>query len=700
MIDFVTSFALAGAAVLFAAWVCLANRRRIARAAEAVAKLLTWQDFFLSRDTNTPVSAQLELMPSGDFIARSNLVERTYRRVNPDDWDDDGVPNETDPDPLSCDGDFFGARQELPEGANSNAYCWVDLVVPDANALVTFSGDGYSALPDPVFIARAGETNRVVLLIGKAYQVTSRMPITCVGQSSGEIEVDQVSATELSICWPVAIEAVAMRGGSSFTMSVWPDCLGGGFTWTNSCCAVNSLGGWRYGFTCAANCLCSGCGAEGYYGYEAYRLPAIGGSCGCSPQGNDYGAGDGGDQAGADVSFSEAALFYEEAYTNEPGVVVERRDSTNVTFSCSVNGGPYGGVFSLSCSEFDKLLHVSGDTPPSGNVEIAAAETRAWSAVYAPLTHSSSEGDISATATFSEYVSGRVVTNVAQLTVVELKLEPQVTKEGCENRHLVGVKEAINCYALPDVGQWGEVGGGELPPIRGVARYLCPLTADGSCLCYTVGDSRYDFRLIILEPAAMVARNPVARDFGMPQGHAGGAGMNIEVYVMPETVCFSGIAMEEILSTTGIHQDYFSNVCFQGVWYHTTDMGAGMWKNIGMDNSWGTDRAWMGAELPRELPNGEMTLNMSEGAWSDGTLVWDITWGWAERNTPKGYPPAKSMSTPYNQTFTFTEDGTLTVLKFTNTVSRGTNNLIRLNGQTVHGSPLTQEELDEINGNN
>ncbi|MBO7683533.1 MAG: hypothetical protein J6T51_02265, partial [Kiritimatiellae bacterium] len=106
------------------------------------AKFLTWQDFFLNRDTNTPVSAQLELMPSGDFITRSNLVERTYRRVNPDDWDDDGVPNEDDPDPLSCDGDFFGARQELPEGANSNAYCWVDLVVPDANALVTFTGDG------------------------------------------------------------------------------------------------------------------------------------------------------------------------------------------------------------------------------------------------------------------------------------------------------------------------------------------------------------------------------------------------------------------------------------------------------------------------------------------------------------------------------------------------------------------------------
>ena len=69
----------------------------------------------MNRDTNTPVSAQLELMPSGDFIARSNLVERLYRRVNPDDWDDDGIPNDDDIQPLAYDGDNFDPHQELPE---------------------------------------------------------------------------------------------------------------------------------------------------------------------------------------------------------------------------------------------------------------------------------------------------------------------------------------------------------------------------------------------------------------------------------------------------------------------------------------------------------------------------------------------------------------------------------------------------------
>ena len=82
-------------------------------------RLLTWQDFALGRDTNELVSAQLALMPSGDFVARSNEVARVYRRVNPDDFDDDGIRNEDDANPYFWDGDNFGPHQELWEGANS-----------------------------------------------------------------------------------------------------------------------------------------------------------------------------------------------------------------------------------------------------------------------------------------------------------------------------------------------------------------------------------------------------------------------------------------------------------------------------------------------------------------------------------------------------------------------------------------------------
>ena len=558
-------------------------------------------------------------------------------------------------------------------------------------------GDGSSALPDPSFIARAGETNRVTILIGKTYTVSCNMPISCIGKSSADIDVWQNSPMELYICWPVTIEAVGMRSGASFSMSVWPDCLGGSFSWTNSCCSISSSGD-VFTYSCNDACHCTGCAAMGYYGYESYRLPAYGGSCGCSSLGNynePPGEEDDDDPAGVSVSFSETALFYEEAYTNEPGVVVGRRVSTNVTFSCSVNGGLYGGVLSLSCSGFDKLVYVSGDILPDGTVEIAAEESRTWNAVYAPLGHSSSEGDIMATVTFCEYVSGAVMTNVVQLTVVKLELEPWAVKDGCVNRHLVGVRERVNCNAMPDVGQWGEEGGGYFGSLLGVSYYVCGIIDDDARLYYSVGESHYNFALTITEPVAMLATQLAAYDFGVETNHAGGAGMKLQLYVLPSTVSFDGIAMEEIPTETGIHEGYFANVFFQDVWYHTTNMHAGVWVNVNSDNFYGYDKAVMGDELPREMPNGEMTFDMSSGTWSSGTLIWAINWGWAEKDPMQGATPAKAMPVSYNQTFTFTEEGTLTVSKFMHTVSRGTNNVIRLDG-IVQGL----DQLEPWGGNN
>ena len=655
------------------------------------AKLLTWENFFLDRDTNAPVSAQLELHPSGGFIARSNNVARLYRRVNPDDWDDDGVPNGEDPDPYTAGEPAFGPRQELPPGANTNAYCWVDVVVSNASSLVTFAGEGASALPDPSFVARPGETNRVTLLIGKTYHAESRMPITCVGQSSAEIEVWQDSPTEISFLWPVTIESVPMRDGLSFAMTVTPDCLGGGFTWTNSCCSISSSG-WTFAYSCNGECHCTGCCALGLYTYESFSLPATGGSCGCSAEGwHDIGGtNEPPVSASISVSFSQTALFYEEAYTNEPGVVVGRRVSTNTTFSCSVSGGQYGGVFNLSCAGFDRLLHVAGDTLPGGTVEVAAGETRTWEAVYAPLEHSLAENDVSAVATFNEYMSGDAMTNAAHLTVVELKFEPQITREGCENRHLVGVREIVNCYAYPDVGEWGEIGGGELVVRLGVQNYMCPLLSDGSMLYYSFGGMRYDFALMVVEPSMMIAVPQFAYDFCVATNHAGGSGMRLQLHVLPDTVSFEGIALEEVPSMEGTHQGYFSNVFFQAVWYHTIGMGAGKWKNVKPGNFWGKDDVCMGEELPRELTNGVMTYDLSEGSWSSGLLVWSIKWGWAEINRSDGDPPAKEMTAPCNQTFAFAGNGTLSISKFQHAVSRGTNNVVRLDGVVQDPGQLRQ----------
>ena len=156
--------------------------------------LLTWENFAAGRQsltTNnqqlTTLSAQLELRRNGDFITRSNDVECVYRRViepnpivypiNPPDPNDPSKPLYP-----------YGPVQDLSVIEETNAYCWVDIVVNAADAWVRFEGDGASNLADPSFAAKAGETNHVVILIGKTYKVTCDMPFTVVGKSDPSID--------------------------------------------------------------------------------------------------------------------------------------------------------------------------------------------------------------------------------------------------------------------------------------------------------------------------------------------------------------------------------------------------------------------------------------------------------------------------------------------------------------------------------
>ena len=92
----------------------------------------------------------MRFFQNGDFMTRSNEVETAYRRVNPDDWDGDGIANERDLNPLFCDGDFYGVANALPSNANPNAYYWLDLSVTGllVCATIRVTCDGPSDLGD------------------------------------------------------------------------------------------------------------------------------------------------------------------------------------------------------------------------------------------------------------------------------------------------------------------------------------------------------------------------------------------------------------------------------------------------------------------------------------------------------------------------------------------------------------------------
>ena len=583
------------------------------------AKLLTWENFFLNRDTGSPVSAQLELRRSGDFIARSNNVESLYRRVNPDDWDDDGVPNDEDANPYTYDGDNFGPHQTLPEGANSNAYCWIDVVASGANARVLFSGEGDSNLPDPSFVARAGETNRVLLLIGKEYQASSRMPISCIGRSSGCIEVSQDSPTSLSVMWPVVIEESQMRDGLSFSMSVTPDFLGGGFAWTNSCCSISSSGVNSFTYSCDENCHCSGCGALGYYTYEGYTLPADGGSCGCAGTEIPWSAiewdDDGPYAGGASAAFSKSAVIFEDPYENTPGSWVGRHSTTTV-LHCVAHGGPYGGHVRFDVSNAEKLNSLSGPSLPFER-DVSAGKRVEFTVIYEGASPSVSANDIAATATFTENVDGAVpeaTTNT--LTSVRVEIEPSSSRDYAPNRHVMGVCEQFMIHKFPYnvsiavslANGWGASSGYQVPT------YSCPVTAGADGVEIILNNARYTPQIIVVEPQGIICTE------GESACSDGVIAMKLYPYILPLEVSFSGIDMREIPSLGGGPVGYFTNTMFSAFWHHTTDRGAGDWHHPSNDNFFFYDEPSFDLDCPPPL--------------SSGTIEWMIPLGWRESGVP------------------------------------------------------------------
>ena len=613
------------------------------------ARRLTWQDFALNRDTNTPVSAQLDLYPSGDFVARSNLVETVYRRVNPDDWDDDGYPNDMDPNPYAFDEGCFGPHQELPQGANPNAYCWVDIVVSNANALVTFVGDGPSALPDPSFIARAGETNRVTVLIGKTYTVMCNMPISCVDKSGFDIDVWQNSPTELHICWPVTIEAVGMRSGASFSMSVWPDCLGGSFVWTNSCCSISSSGG-VFMYSCNDACHCTGCAAMGYYGYESYRLPAYGGWCGCSSYGehderpceeDDEGPYD----AGAAAVFSESVVIFEDAYTNSPGNCVGRQ-STQTELHCVAHGGPNGGHVRFEIVGEDKLERVSGHVLPVEQ-DVGPGKKIDFTIVYKGRLPSTAAEDIIVTTTFTENVPNATQEqDEERLTSVKALIVSSCLIEDVPNRHCFGFRENFIVEIVPSgVNETISRGfGWDLDFVIGVPVYSCPMNVDGNGITIHVGNATYIPQLSVVKPQGVICSS------GRSACGYGVVAMQLEPYIVPQYVSFSNIKMMEVPSMAGGPSGYFTNTIFEAYWHHTTNRSAGVWYRPRADNFFFEDVPSFGLYCPPPL--------------TDGTITWVIPIGWGENDASSLEDVVGTMSTLYNQVYTLDEDGGLRIDKF------------------------------------
>ena len=639
------------------------------------ARRLTWQDFALNRDTNTPVSAQLDLYPSGDFIARSNLVETVYRRVNPDDWDDDGYPNDIDPNPYAFDEDGFGPHQELPQGANTNHYYWIDIVVDHANARVTFNGDGYSHLADPDFIAKAGETNRVMLLLGKSYTIDCVMPVRVVDREDSEIDV-YACGSSVDIVWPVYVDfGPRMRSGGGVGATIWPArAAGGNFSWPDNFCCYSFAADATPIFDCDGTCGCGGC----YTGDIAYEIGghsmSYGGvHCGCSHEGDPEPGDDDPPETPSgphvSVSFSKDTIVFEDEYTNSVNDVVALR-STDSELTCEVYGGTNGGHYAFALYDGGRLAKKSGSNlPRSGTV--AAGETFLIKIKYEAQSASDDVGGISAIGTFTENDTGASLSSEATLTSVRVTLSSlDVSLDEYPNRHIRGIGEELSCEWTPSVSglSFQTQNGAICTYSYGNRRDVtCPFhVASGICEV-SVGGVTYAPVVQVLEPTGIEARNPHRLSYSVPVNSPGGAGFQVELYIMPDTVSFQALEFWERSAYNSTIEGYFTNQAFQAVWYHDTNMCAGVWHRISNGNLWFTDSAQMGDELITPV--------------YPGRLAWHIPIDWRNRNDPTLiHQDFKSV----DQVFEMSATGRLTVTKYQHWAAR------EMSGATFKSEGMTE----------
>ena len=638
-------------------------------------RVLTWENFFLGGDTNAPVNAQIVLCPNGDFVTRSNEVETVCRRVNPDDWDDDGIPNDEDANPTVCDGDFFGPANVLPEGANTNAYCTVSLVATGPDALVAFAGDKPGNYPDPRFVAKSGVTNEVVILIGKTYAISSDWPFAVVGVSDPDTEVWQMRGAthQTYVCRPVTISA---SDGNPFTMSVVPLNLGGVFLWPSAQCGCSISGsGNTFTWNCPMDCTCCGCAVEGRYSYEGYWLPATSCLCGCHYDGTGptWEPSSAPLAASVSASFSKSAVIFEDAYENLPGQWVGK-NSTRTRLNIVANGGPNGGTLSVTSANIGKLSRISGPDLPLASVAVPAETQVSYAIVYEGGEASATTNDICVIATFAENTTGAETSCTGEVTSVEVELATLNLAPANTNlhRHVFGILEEVHYCAYPEsvATDWSFFEGEEehmpFSPGRMILPAMTNQYTNGLCeYRVMVNDVCYTNQYLCVMPI-IAARNPRCNEDIQPVfGDAGWLLLHIALYVEPAFVSFKGLQMREIPDESGNcpHDGYYNDTTKGGPLSHSAAVGAGVVNEVRADGYWTTDMC--GVATGYETP------------WSDGWKEWPIPIGWGYGNSIMG----QYASPPTTQRFTLRANGTFSIKKFGIEATRDIQNNI-----TIHGA--------------
>ena len=569
-----------------------------------------WENAAIARDTNNLLTASLELFRNGDILTVTNGVATYKERKLPTDW---GDPNE--------DG-FYGNDNTLPVDADEDAYYWIDLVVSNATAKVLFAGDKPSNYPDPEFIAKYNETNRVYLLIGKKYTATSDETIRVVSKSSGDIIIDSISDKEIDIVLPVeffvtnedevsnatsrAVTQVPIAGG--FKIMPFP-FLKGYYVWnTNEVCCIthSSKVNDVWLFSCNKECNCMGCSFNGTFHYEGYYLDVLDVSCGCSfiekPS------------ATASISFSKSAVIFENCYTNAPNDIVPRRSTTN-SLDITIYGGPFGGSAEVEFDDKGKLEYLTQDAIPRA-VSVAAEQTLELSFPFIAKEESVSENDIKARLKFSENFTGDIIENEDEMTAVRVEVETAVYVPIYRNRHYLGVGEIVRIYCFPRLQNiiWTNGFGRVLSTTSEYCRYDCAHIPCADFVGIQFSGVRYCVDFSVVAPMSYQIHT-IATNYVASIGQSGGFVAELYGSVLPKEVSFENVEIIEIPCVSVDAVGYYAQPSKVHLHDHGR-YGAGVWVNV---------------EIYNQMYDC-IAMEINSQPWSDGEFSWPIPNAWRVKN--------------------------------------------------------------------
>ena len=152
-------------------------------------------------------------------------------------------------------------------------------------------------------------------------------------------------------------------------------------------------------------------------------------------------------------------------------------------------------------------------------------------------------------------------------------------------------------------------------------RDIIPVSVAGRRIPAPGSDTVLPIPISVIEPEAIVCDYA---EFLPPVAGGNGCGMLLRLLVVPFTVSFRNLKIQEVPADLGnwqqwgSHDGYFSDYAFYQYWCHSTFWGAGVWRSVDEFCSLGFDESRM--------------LNWPQ-PWSEGHLSWKIPYGWKHKDS-------------------------------------------------------------------